>query len=901
MPDWSKHLRPRLARLRLDPAREAEIVEELSVHLDQRFDELRRGGASDMDARRLAIEELLEPAALAEHMKTLRQANVGLPVVPGAPRRRLLGDLWQDLRYAVRMLLTQRLFGAIAVLTLALGIGANSAIFALVDAVLLRPLPFPQADRLVMIWERTDTSLRGRVSPTNLHDWRERSRTFDGIAAYVPNVGGMVLGNPDGIAETVPRQWLSADVLDVLGVRPVIGRTFNQDDLHKRAAVVVLSEAFWRTRYSADPGVIGKSVRLDGDMHTIVGVVPKEADLLGRTSLWALAWNRFPEQPAPTARAAYNSHAIGRLKPGISLEAARADLAAVADALAREMPATNRGRGVFIEPLSDVVIGGDLRTTALMFLGVVGFVLLICCANVANLMLTRAMGRRRELAMRSALGADRGRLIRQLMTEGLVLSMLGGALGAAAGSAIVGVAPTLIPPELLPPGLTLTFDARVLTFCAATALLVGMLFGLTPAWQATGISRARFLGSDTRTTVASGGRLRSVFVGVQVATAVLLLVGAGLLLRTLLEVGGVERGYRAESILTMIVDPPGWSPEDLLRFYDRVGQEARARPGVQSVAWASTLPMGRSYQGQSFFDVVGAPKVGENERRSADYQIVSPEYFETLDLPIVAGRGFDTRDTRESRPVCMVNEAFVQKYLGGRSPIGARVATRSTLAATDLPVEREIVGVARQVKGRPDEREELLQIYVPLAQDTAGDMFVLARPKSGPAEAIVPSIRSAFAAVDAQQVVSVRTTMTLDDVAADATARYRFRAILVVTFAALALLQAMIGLFGVLAYSVEQRVREIGLRRALGATTADVLSVVIGSVSRVIAIGAGIGLVLAVALSRFLASMLFGIQPFDVATFAGVAITLVVTAALAVAGPAWRGARVDPIVAMRTH
>ena len=901
MPDWTQQLRPRLARLHLNPAREAEIVEELSLHLDQRYEELLTGGASADDARRLAIEELLEPAALANRMRTLRQANVSPPVVPGSPRRFLPGDLWQDLRYAVRMLLTQRTFAAVAVLTLALGIGANSAIFALVDATLLRPLPFPEPDRLVMLWERTGTLLRGPVSPANLHDWSQRSRTFEAMAAFVPNVGGMVMSNPDGTAETVPRQWLSAGVLDVLGIQPIVGRTFRQDDVRQRASVVVLSEAFWRTHFNADPTVVGRSIRLDGDPNTIVGVLPKEADLLGRTSLWALAWNRFPEQPPAAARTFYNNHAIGRLKPGVTLEAARDDLASVAESLAREFPGTNAGRGVTVEPLDAAVIGSDLRRTSIMFLGVVGFVLLICCANVANLMLTRAMGRRRELAMRSALGADRGRLVRQLMTESLVVSVVGGASGVAVGAAILHVAPALIPPDLLPAAVTLAFDIRVLAFCAATSLAVGLLFGLAPAWQATQVSAAHFTASDSRTTTARGGTMRALLVAGQVATAVVLLVGAGLLLRTLVEVESVDHGYRAESVLTMIVDPPGWTQLELLRFYDAVEQDARSRPGVQSVAWASTLPMGRSYQGQSFFDVVGDPAVAESQRRTADYQIVSPTYFETLQLPVVAGRGFDRRDTPESAPVCMVNEAFVRRYLEGRSPVGTRVAIRSTLAAEDRPVVREIVGVARQVKGRPDEIEDFLQIYVPLAQDTAGDMFVLVRPASGSAAALVPSVRAAFAALDKGQVVSVRTVMTLEDVAAEATARYRFRAVLVVTFAALALLQAMVGVFGVLAYSVEQRVREFGVRRALGATTGDVLRLVVGGAARVITIGAVVGLTLSVALSRFLATMLFGVHPLDAVTFGTVGIVLVLTAALSIAGPAWRGTRVDPLVAMRTQ
>jgi len=911
--EWSEHLRSRLAALRLSPAREVEIIEELSQHLDERYEELRAGGAGEADARRLAIEELLEPEALANYMRSLRQANVRPPITAGAQRRFLAGDLWQDLRYAARMLRKQPGFAAAAVLTLALGIGANGAIFALVDATLLRPLPFPDPERLVMVWERSKTSLRGIVSPLNLIDWNERSRTFEVIAGFRPNVGAMVMGGAGGTAENVPRQWVTAGVFDALGVSAVAGRTFLPSDDARRANVVVLSEGFWRARFNADPNVVGRDLRLDGQPWTVVGVVPNEAQLLGRTSIWAL----MPIQGAPAgARSQYSLLAIGRLKPDVTLEAANADMAAVSEGLAREFPKTNTGRGVTLEPMRHAAIGSELRQTSILFLGVVGFVLLICCANVANLLLTRATVRKRELAIRSALGADRPRVIRQLLTESVLLAAIGGALGLVVGAGIVKAAPSVIPQGLLPPAVTLTFDLRVVAFSAAAALLVGLLFGLAPAWQATELASAHALSSDTRTTTGRGGRLRSVLVAGEVATAVLLLFGAGLLLRTLLAIESVDRGYRAESVLTMIVDPPsGRYPTDAaeLQFYEAVEQEIIALPGVRGVAWATTLPMGRSYQGQFFFDVVGDPSPPESQRPTADYQIVSPTYFTTLDLPVVAGRGFDDRDAPDSLQVCIVNEAFVRSYLRGRSPIGLRVAIRPTESAQARPVVREIVGVARQVKARPNETEDLIQIYVPLAQDTPGDIFMLVRSASdgglrraafarwggGRAEALAPSVRGAIARVDKEQLVSVRDVVTLDDVAWAATARHRFRAVLVMAFAGLALLLAMVGLFGILAYSVQQRVREFGVRRALGATTSDVLWLVGGSAIRVIAAGAVIGLALSTVLGRLLASMLFGVQPLDPMTFASVAIVLALTAVVSTVGPAWHATRVDPAVALR--
>jgi putative ABC transport system permease protein len=385
---------------------------------------------------------------------------------------------------------------------------------------------------------------------------------------------------------------------------------------------------------------------------------------------------------------------------------------------------------------------------------------------------------------------------------------------------------------------------------------------------------------------------------------VLLLFGAGLLLRTLLAVESVDRGYRAESVLTMILDPmDNRYPTDAaeLRFYEAVAQEVMALPGVRGVAWATTLALGRSYQGPSFFEIVGDPPAAESQRPTADYQIVSPTYFTTLDLPIVAGRGFDDRDAPASVQVCIVNEAFVRSYLQGRSPIGLRVAIRPTGSAQAPPVVREIVGVARQVKARPNETEDLIQIYVPLAQDTPGDIFMVVRPSSGRAEALAASVRAAIARVDKEQLVSVRNVMTLDDVAWDATARHRFRAVLVMAFAALALLLAMVGVFGILAYSVQQRVRDFGVRRALGATTGDVLRLVVGSAVRVIATGAVIGLALSTVLGRLLATMLFGVQSWDPVTFAAVTIVLALTAAVSTAGPAWRAASINPAVALRSE
>jgi len=806
-------------------------------------------------------------------------------------------DFRTDASFALRQLRGAPAFTIIAALTLALGIGANGAIFALVDAALLRPLQLAEPDRLVEVWERAPSSARTPTAPANVADWRERAGAFEAFGGYVDGVGAMVMGGVGSTAESVSRQWVTSGFFDVLGVPAIAGRTFkpSDDDPGGQSRAVVLNESFWRGRFNADPTVIGRKIRFDGQPYTVVGVVPRSFQAFGRTSMWALV---SPPR-IPQMRTAYFVQTIGRMKRGVSIDAASEELSRIAGQLARELPQTNAGRGVIVEPIRVALVGSEVRLTAMLFLGVVGLVLLICCANVANLLLARATVRSRELAIRTALGAGRRRVLRQLLTESVILSAIGGLLGAGIGALILEVAPLVMPEGLLPSAVTLEFDSRVALFCALAAIGVGLVFGLAPAWQATSMTSSFAMASDSRGTTGRGGRLRTLLVAAEVATAVLLLVGAGLLLRTLLALEHVDRGYRADRVLTMMVDPLAseyQEPGSLQRFFDNIEREARKDPAVRSVAWASTLPLGTSEVGDLPFEVVGDPPVNPRQRPTADYQIVSPGYFQTVDLPIVAGRAFDDRDTATSTRICIVNEAFVRRFLRGRNPIGVRVLFQ---AGSENAQIRQIVGVARQVKARPDETEDLLQTYVPITQDAIDDIFLLARPAVGPAEALAPSIRAAIGRVDTAQLVNIGDVMTLDDVARVATSRHRFRAVAVVTFAGLALVLAMVGVFGVMAYSIQQRVREFGVRMALGATRGDMLQLVLGSAAGVVAGGAAVGLVLASLLSRVLHTVLFGVQPLDPSTFAAVIAVLVVTAALSTAVPAWRATRVDPAAIMK--
>jgi putative ABC transport system permease protein len=872
-----------------------EFDEEIALHIEMRTRELVAGGMDPIEARALAIKKMGDVRSLKRECVDLgrkrdREMQVTL----------FLEELRDDIKFAVRQLAGSPAFTLVATLTLALGIGANSAIFALVDATLLRPLPYPSPDRLVTIWEKSPTTAKGFVSPPNMQDWNSRSRTFDKIAGFTPSVASMVLAKNDGTAETISRQWVTAGIFDVLGVPPIAGRTFTADDEQKRARVVVFSEGLWESRFNRDPAIVGKDVKLDGELWTVVGIVPKEFEILGKTSMWAMS--PFVNMP-PRARASYQLQVVGRMKPGVSIEAAQSDLVAVADGLSREFPDFNKDRSVALESMHDTMVGSDLKTTSMLFLGVVGFVLLICCANVANLLLARATARTRELAVRSALGAGRLRIVRQLLTESVVLAVIGGALGIGVGYAILQVAPLLIPDGLLPGTVTLQFDMRVVAFCAIAALIVGVLFGIAPAWQATSFSSPEVMGSDSRTTVGGGGRLRSLLVMGEVATAVLLLFGAGLLLRTLIAVESFDRGFKAQNVLTMLVDPLGSTyptPQKLRQFLDQVEADTRALPGVQDVAWSSAVPLGESVFGEYPFtyEVVGDAPVDASRKPTTNYQIASATYFSTLDLAIVAGRNFDQRDTPASPRVAIVNEAFA-RALKGRNPIGLQLSVAPVDSPNDKPTVVEIVGVAKQVKQRPDETTDFVQLYTPLSQDLVGDIMLLVRTQNR-AAALAPSVRAIIENIDRSQTTSVASVTTIEDVEWAATGRHRFRAVMVSAFAALAVILAMVGVFGILAYSVQMRMRDFGLRRALGATTGDVLRIVIGGAAKVVVAGVAIGLVLSAGFSRLITTMLFGVQPLDFVTFAVVAIVLGIMTAIAIAGPAWRAARIDPAQALRT-
>jgi putative ABC transport system permease protein len=811
-----------------------------------------------------------------------------------------LEELRTDIRLAVRQLMSAPAFTLMATLTLALGVGVNSAIFALADAALLRPLPFGRSDHLVMLWERTPSSPKTGVSPLNMRDWSLQNHSFEGIGYVQRGMGGgPLLTAPDGSVETAERQSTSANFFDILEVAPLVGRTFKPEDDGPSPRVVLLGEAVWRRRFGGDPSIAGRSVRLNGQPYTVLGVVADNVQFSRPAEIWTLS-PPFPD--IPLFRSARAFDVVARLKPGVTMAAAQAEMGVISERLARQYPDANQGTGVIVEPIRAAIVGSDLQTTSFFLLGVVGFVLLLCCANVANLLLARATARSREIAVRSALGAGRARIVRQLLTETLVLAAIGGAVGIALGAALLKAAPALIPAGLLPAAVRLAFDARVVWFGLSAALLVGLVFGLIPAWQATGTSLVGVLSSESRSSTGSKRKLRQLFVAAEVAAAVVLLCGAGLLLQTVLRLVSGDTGYRSssDSVLTLDFSLPTSksssypTPEAVVQFYDAVAREVGALPEVRRVGWASSLPYGTSELGRWVVEIVGDPPVDGRDRPTAEYTTADPGYFATLDLPIVSGRGFNERDTLQSVPVCLVNEAFVRRHFKSRNPIGARL----TLTPFNGPAQtREIVGVARQTSGEPDAAEELVQVYAPLAQFPTGDVYMVVQPSVGRAEALTPLVRRVVANIDPN--LPMRRDRTLERLSIESTAGYRFRAKMVAIFAALALMLAMVGVFGVLAYTVEQRQREIGVRMALGATSARVIWLVVRETGWMTAIGAIAGMGIAGLSGRLIATFLYGVTPLDPLTFATVPVAILLTAAIAAAAPAWRATRVNPVQTFR--
>ena len=808
-----------------------------------------------------------------------------------------MGDLMVDVRYALRTLRKSPGFAAVAIATLAIGIGANTAIFSVVESVLLRPLPYPSPDRLVAVHEADpERGFDGSsVSPPNYLDWKERSRSFSALAAFMDDA--LAYSRPGRPARRVDVVVCTPDLAPVLGASPEHGRFFSRDETRPggpRAAV--LGHGFWRRELGGDPAAVGRTIRLNGRDYPVVGVMPASFELPGRgTEIWLPA--RF-RADVMTQRGAHYLDVVGRLRPGVTVEAARREVSGIMRQIHRENPSMDPGWTSVVEPLHEVV-SGRAKPALWILLGAVGFVLLIACANVANLLLARATARQSELATRRALGAGSGRLVRQLLTESLVLSGAGSTLGLLVAAWGVGLLVRFGPPDILRLAET-RIDTPVLLFGVALAAATAIAFGLLPAIQAarSNVQDDLRSGGRSASSTREGSMLRSGLVVGEIAVSLLLLAGAGLLLRSLLRLQGTDPGFRAASALTYEISLPEnryGSPEQMVAFYERLIERTRSIAGVRSAAAVTGLPLtGTSFS--SSFVVEGEPPPPPSDEPSAQVRVASRGYFSTIGLPLVSGRVFEASDRRGGARVVVASAAAARKFWPAGNAIGKRV--RFGASAGPEKYFGEIVGIVGDVRDASLAAPPRPVFYVPLEQTPVDSVDVVIETAVPPAGVIAPA-SAAVAAIDPEiPVANVRTVSAL---LARSMARQRFAAILLALFAATALLLSAIGTYGVLSYGVSLRRREIGLRAALGASPADVLALVLKQGLALAALGAAVGIVSAAATTRVLSGLLVGVRPTDAASFAGAVALLALVSLAACAIPAWKAARIAPFEALRSE
>jgi predicted permease len=894
--DWKPQIRQRLANLQLAPARQAAIVEELAQHLDDCYAEWLAGGATEAEAYRRTLAELSESEVMQRELRRVERQIAPEPIFLGAKRRsNMLADLWQDLRYGARMLLKQPGFSLIAVVTLALGIGANTAIFSVVNGALLKPLPYPAPQQLVRLFERVErttmASDRMEVAPANYLDWREQSTSFSGLATYA--LTGLALA-ADGKAERIEGALASADFFSVMGVPPLLGRTFTAED--ERAGerfMAVISFDLWQRRFGGAREIVGRAIQLDGYSFTIVGVMPPGFGYPHRTELWELYRLGANQRQMREARFL---KVIARLKSGVTQAQAQAELAGIAQRLAQQYPQTNRNWGVNVVPLLKEEVG-KIELALLVLFGAVALVLLIACANVASLMLARATGRQAEIGVRLALGAGAWRIVRQLLTESLLLAGVGGLIGLLIG--VWGLHALLqLAPENLPRMGEVRLDARVFGFTLLVALLTGILFGLAPAWQAARQDVQQALKEGAGRVSNQRRRLFGMLVAAEVALALVVLISAGLLAGSFWRVLHVEPGIDVERLLTVKFEPPSAryngsdSKAQRLNFWQQLSARVAALPGVEAVGAIDSLPFSSGGTRVWRFRHAGDdPNVAAGP--AASFQVATRDYFRAVGIQLRRGRFFSIADGDGAPPVVLVNETMARRFWPDMEAVGQRIVIRNETFA------REIIGVTSDVKHFGLERETAPEMYVPFEQFVINVMPLLIRVKTGwgdPAQ-LSGAVRAQVQAVDPTVAVAAITPMPR--LLADSLAPRRFTLLLLGAFAGLALLLAGGGIYGVMAYAVSQRTQEIGIRLALGAQTRDVLRLVLAQGLKLALAGVLLGLGVALALTRLLKTLLFGVSATDPLTFIAIALLLLAVALLACYVPARRATRVDPLIALR--
>ncbi|HKQ74359.1 MAG TPA: ABC transporter permease [Blastocatellia bacterium] len=807
--------------------------------------------------------------------------------------------LWQDLRIGARMLMKHPGFTLIAALTLAMGIGANTAIFSVINTVLLKPLPYADSERLVAVWEVRKNGARGSVSYPNFVDWRAQNGVFEGIAVYEEDTMALTgAGEPANLRVVIT----TPDLFPLLNARPQLGRSFLPEEEKAGSRVIVLGHGAWRKHFGADPNIVGRRIMLDGKAFNVAGVMPAGFDFPVKAEpadLWvSAAINSEQESPGDKAanerRTAHFYHAIARLKAGVTLAAAGADLETVMGRLRTQYPDEVVGDHAAMQPyLNDLV--GDVEWALLVLFGAVGMVLLIACANVASLLLARGVARQREFALRAALGAGRRRIVQQLLTESLLLASLGGLAALLLATWGVELLKALSP-QNLPRVEAVRLDGRVLVFTLLISLLTGVIFGLIPALRATRVNLNETLNEGGRSGEGlRRNRLRGALVVAEVALALVLLVGAGLLINSFARLLRVNPGFDPHQVLTFQVDLPDakyGKPGQSFNFNHEMLKRIEALPGVRSVAMIFKAPLGGS-DASTTIQIEGQP-ADKTRYQPAGGRIATPGYFRTLGIPFISGRDFTERDDLNAPPVIIINETLAQQYFPNQNPIGKHI--HPGVSVEGKPPWREIVGVTRSVRHHGLNLEPRPEYYLPYAQTPDFPLTTVVRTAGDPL-AIVGAVRNEVRSLDRE--LAVDRVKTFDQYMAESVAQPRFNTLLLALFAGAALILTMIGLYGVMTYSVARRTREIGVRVALGAQTGDVLRLIVGQGMKLTLLGVVIGLVASLWLTRLMKSMLYGVSPTDPLTFAGIALFLALVGALACWAPARRAAKVDPIVAIR--
>jgi putative ABC transport system permease protein len=808
--------------------------------------------------------------------------------------------LLQDLRYGVRMLLKSPGVSIMATIALALGIGANTAIFSVVNAVLLRPLPFRSSEALVSVFEKDQTRgvVRGSYSYPNFFDLREQNHVFEHVAAYHDN-DFIMTGRGEPVR--IPGSVVTADLFSVLGTPPMLGRTFlpDEDKPTETGRVVVLSERLFASRFNSDASIINQQITLDGKTYTVIGVMPHGFEFPIQNDsldLWTtIADDAAGSSPITAQRGAHFLQVVGRLKPGVTESSAQAEADAIAARLEQQYPDTNTHKGIRVVSALQALVG-DVRPALLILLGAVACVLLIACANVANLLLARAMTRHKEMAVRSALGASRMRVVRQLLTESVLLSLAGGLLGLALA---VWWADLLIAlgKKDIPRAIQVGLDWRVLAFTLGVSVLTGVVFGLFPAFHLSGTALTESLKEGRGAGAgAKRNRIRGVLVAAEVAIAVVLLVGAGLLIQSLWRLRHVNPGLEPQNVLTFNVSLPEvrYSSEKQARFFSDLTTRLRSLPGVQSASAVLPLPLSGDRMGISF--QIDGREVAAKDEPSADVFVAEPNYFRTMGIPILKGRDFEERDEHKSMPVVIVTESFARQFFPGEDAVGKRIKPGISTWDDEKSTMREIVGVVGDIRNRTLDTEPKPAYYLPQSQVPFTQLIAVVKSGNDP-KSLSGSITREVSAIDTE--LPVFSVKTMAEYISSSVAAPRFNTTLLSIFAGVALVLTIIGLYGVMSYSVAQRTNEIGIRMALGAKTRDVLALVVKDGLKMVSLGLLFGIAGALALTRLLATLVYGVTTHDPMTFVVIAALLSLVAMVACYVPAWRATRVDPLEALR--